>query len=112
MLYVGRYIYEKRPAYIRAQDIVSAHALTFVDPVSFQVPFETPSVRAEVFQGSDSRYLCSQVGCDVNYARAGDCRHHLKKHNGPFLCCHVEGCTMRFYRNDKLQAHLRQGHGL
>ncbi|KAJ4376999.1 hypothetical protein N0V86_006438 [Didymella sp. IMI 355093] len=71
-----------------------------------------PPLGAVVLQMSDGLYFCSQLGCDAIYSRIGDCRRHLKKHNGPFFYCEQRGCGMKFYRHDKLRAHMQQGHGV
>jgi hypothetical protein len=62
-------------------------------------------------QTSDSRFRCSE-GCPTVYLRVGDCRRHLKKHNGPFYPCEQPNCPMVFYRMDKLCAHMSKGHGV
>lgn len=67
--------------------------------------------RATVQGTSDSRFRCSE-GCPTVYLRVGDCRRHLKKHNGPFYPCEQPNCPMVFYRMDKLCAHMSKGHGL
>ncbi|KAJ4405343.1 hypothetical protein N0V91_005293 [Didymella pomorum] len=58
-----------------------------------QIP---PGLDAVVMQRDDGVFFCSQVGCDAAYARIGDCRRHLKKHNGKI----------------SLRAHMQQGHGI
>lgn len=63
-----------------------------------QIP---PGLDAVVMQRDDGVFFCSQVGCDAAYARIGDCRRHLKKHNGAFFYCEQQGCGMEFYRQDK-----------
>lgn len=65
-----------------------------------------------VMQRDGGLFFCSQIGCDATYPRKGDCRRHLKKHNGPVLDCLQRGCAMKFYRHDKLRAHMQQGHGI
>ena len=66
---------------------------------------------ATVQETTDGRFRCSE-GCPTWYGREGDCRCHLKKHNGPFFPCSQRGCDMEFYRHDKLRDHLKQGHGI
>ena len=72
----------------------------------------TESIQAVAMELPDGRFFCSQLGCDAVYLRAGDCRRHLKKHNGPFFPCTQYDCNMEFYRQDKLRAHLKQGHNI
>lgn len=67
--------------------------------------------QATVQDTSDGRFRCSE-GCPTLYIRVGDCRRHLKKHNGPFYHCEQPDCPMTFYRMDKLCAHMSQRHGL
>ncbi|KAF2996929.1 hypothetical protein E8E13_006350 [Curvularia kusanoi] len=67
---------------------------------------------AVIMELPDGRFYCSALGCLAIYLRAGDCRRHLKKHNGPFFPCTQPGCNMEFYRADKLRSHLKQGHNL
>ena len=73
---------------------------------------QTPIGRkATIQEGSGGRFRCSE-GCSTTYRHAGACRRHLKMHNGPFFPCTEQGCPMIFYRNDKLQDHLRQRHNV
>jgi hypothetical protein len=83
---------------------VVAPALPFLDPFK--------PIVAVVMEHPDGKFFCSQLGCDAVYLRAGDCRRHLKKHNGPFFHCDQPDCGMYFYRHDKLRAHLKQGHNI
>lgn len=72
---------------------------------------QTSLKRQATVQGtSDGRFRCSSEECSSVYLRAGDCRRHLKKHNGPFHPCEQPGCPMVFYRMDKLRAHMSRGH--
>ncbi|KAJ8111098.1 hypothetical protein OPT61_g6226 [Boeremia exigua] len=80
-------------------------------PVSLAQTSAAPA-EAVVLETPDGKFFCSQLGCDATYLRVGDCRRHLKKHNGPFFACDQHGCNMEFYRHDKLRAHLKQGHGV
>ncbi|KAF3041954.1 hypothetical protein E8E12_008837 [Didymella heteroderae] len=72
------------------------------------------SILAEaiVLTTEDGHFICSEQDCNASYRRIGDCRRHLKKHNGPFFPCEQRGCGMNFYRHDKLRAHMQQGHGI
>lgn len=72
----------------------------------------TIDVGAVVMQRDDGLFFCSELGCDAAYPRIGDCRRHLKKHNGPFFHCEQHRYSMRFYRHDKLRAHMQQAHGI
>ncbi|KAF1361352.1 hypothetical protein EJ07DRAFT_111722 [Lizonia empirigonia] len=77
------------------------------------IPTQTPILgNAVVLKATNGRFFCSDLGCDASYALVGDCRRHPKKHNGPFFYCNQYGCNMKFYRNDKLQDHLKKGHGI
>ena len=67
---------------------------------------------AVVMESPYGGFFCSELGCNATYLRVGDCRRHLKKHNGPFFPCTERGCPMEFYRHDKLRAHMKQGHGI
>lgn len=69
-------------------------------------------VGAIVMKLPEGGFFCSQLGCDTIYLRVGDCRRHLKKHNGPFFVCTQHDCSMEFYRHDKLRAHMMQGHNI
>lgn len=84
------------------------------DLSALSLPLSEPIKPAEavVLQLPNGKFFCSQLGCDTVYPRAGDCRRHLKKHNGPFFHCDQPGCGMEFYRHDKLRAHLKQGHSI
>lgn len=73
------------------------------------IPTSTADL-ACVMESPDGRFFCSQIGCDASYSRVGDCRRHLKTHNGPFFICRESDCDMQFPRRDKLFAHLKQGH--
>lgn len=67
---------------------------------------------AVVIQRNDGLFSCSEPGCDATYSRVGDCRRHVKKHNGPFFNCGQDDCRMRFYRGDKLREHTKNAHGV
>jgi hypothetical protein len=55
------------------------------------------------------RFACT-AGCNKTFGRAGDWRRHMGKHALPKFQCIIIGCDKRFYRKDKLKAHVRQGH--
>lgn len=82
--------------------------------VSPPVAGQNKSILTEaiVLKTDDGRFICSELDCDASYQRIGDCRRHLKKHNGPFFHCEQRGCGMEFYRHDKLRVHMQQGHGI
>jgi hypothetical protein len=84
------------------------------DPSALPLPLPEPIKPAEavVLQLPDGKFFCSQLGCDAVYLRPGDCRRHLKMHNGPFFPCKQPGCDMEFYRRDKLRDHMKQGHNI
>jgi hypothetical protein len=65
---------------------------------------------AAVFERSDGRFFCSEIGCDASYLRAGDCRRHMRKHEKPRFKCPAMDCDKTFYRADKMRDHIRQGH--
>jgi hypothetical protein len=87
-----------------SQSALSALSLPLPEPIK--------PIEAVVMQLPDGKFFCSQLGCEAVYPRAGDCRRHLKKHNGPFFPCTEFDCDMEFYRHDKLRAHLKQGHNI
>lgn len=96
-----------QPAILAMQAAVQA---SIIGP---SIPTQTPILRtAVVLKATNGRFFCSELGCDASYALVGDCRRHLKKHNGPFFYCNQYGCDKKFYRNDKLQDHLKKGHGI
>lgn len=76
------------------------------------LPEPVKPAEAVVMEHPDGKFFCSQLGCDAVYLRAGDCRRHLKMHNGPFFSCKQPGCDMEFYRRDKLRDHMKQGHNI
>ncbi|KAJ4335585.1 hypothetical protein N0V87_005979 [Didymella glomerata] len=82
-----------------------------VDPVVAEQALSILS-QAVVLEIGDGRFLCSEPDCNASYQRKGDCQRHLKKHNGPFFYCDQRGCSMEFYRHDKLRAHMQQGHDI
>jgi hypothetical protein len=55
------------------------------------------------------RFACT-AGCNKTFGRTGDWRRHMGKHALPKFQCIIIGCDKRFYRKDKLKAHVRQGH--
>ena len=90
----------------------SQPALSELSALSLPLPGPIKPAEAVVLQLPDGKFFCSQFGCDAVYLRPGDCRRHLKMHNGPFFPCTEQGCPMIFYRNDKLQDHLTQRHNV
>lgn len=76
------------------------------------LPEPVKHAEAVVMERTDGKFCCSQLGCDAVYVRPGDCRRHLKLHNGPFFPCKQPGCDMKFYRRDKLRDHMKQGHNI
>ncbi|KAH6094308.1 hypothetical protein HBI65_125600 [Parastagonospora nodorum] len=65
---------------------------------------------SDTSQSSGSSSLTCPRGCRNNFRRPGDLRLHMRSHEGPFLFCSHPGCTMKFYRRDKLSYHLRTMH--
>ncbi|KAF2259011.1 hypothetical protein CC78DRAFT_586466 [Lojkania enalia] len=61
---------------------------------------------------SQDRIRCTHLGCASTFARSGDFRRHMKKHNPPTLKCPGDDCNRMFYRNDKRLDHARKIHGL
>lgn len=98
----------------------SIQPVPYVQPLAYPgltapllpLPESIKPAEAVVMQLPDGKFFCSQLGCNAVYLRPGDCRRHLKKHNGPFFHCDQPGCGMDFYRHDKLRAHLKQGHSI
>lgn len=76
------------------------------------MPRQAARLPLEAVVSGNGPFFCSKSGCNATYLRLGDCRRHLKKHNGPYFYCYQYGCNMKFYRNDKLQDHLKKGHGI
>jgi hypothetical protein len=93
---------------------VAAFQAALPDLSILSLPLSEPIKPAEavVLQLPDGKFFCSQLDCHAVYLRAGDCRRHLKKHNGPFFSCKQPGCDMEFYRHDKLRDHMKQGHNI
>jgi hypothetical protein len=77
-------------------------SITVQQPVPVDVP---QSIR-------QARVVCSHLGCNKSYLRAGDCRRHMRDHGPPRFPCTEVGCGMQFRRRDKLCQHLRQRHHL
>ena len=61
---------------------------------------------------SRPRYPCYHPDCKgITFSREGDRTRHARKHDEfKEYFCEMEGCEMRFYRKDKLQSHMRNGH--
>lgn len=90
----------------------SQPALSNLSALSLLLPEPIRPVGAVVMERPDGKFFCSQLGCDAVYLRPGDCRRHLKMHNGPFFHCDQPRCDMEFYRRDKLRDHLKQRHNI
>ena len=67
-----------------------------VTPASSQPPSQGPMT-------------CSR-GCRGTFGRPEEYRRHMRKHGPRNIFCTQSGCTMAFYRKDKLNDHLRQAH--
>lgn len=93
---------------LKVLDVTSAPDLL---PNNISPQVSHTNEQAVILETTDGKFFCSELGCDATYLRAGDCRRHLKKHNGPFFPCPQRNCDMKFYRHDKLRAHMKQGHG-
>jgi hypothetical protein len=63
-------------------------------------------------QPSGQGPLACPFGCRGTFGRSVEYRRHMSKHNGLNLPCTQPGCSSSFYRRDKLNYHLRQGHGI
>jgi hypothetical protein len=65
---------------------------------------------AAAAQSSSQGPLTCPNGCSATFSRPGEYRRHMKKHGGRSFPCTQPGCSMSFYRRDKLRDHLRQLH--
>lgn len=56
-------------------------------------------------------WKCSWRGCHLKtFKRKYELDRHMKKHTGVSILCPIVYCSKQFYRPDKLDDHLRQGH--
>ncbi|KAH4070827.1 hypothetical protein HBI04_204370 [Parastagonospora nodorum] len=70
----------------------------------------TSSVTPASSQPSGESPMTCPRGCMGTFGRSGDYRRHIRKHEARNIFCTQPGCTMAFYRKDKLSDHLRQAH--
>ncbi|KAH4052339.1 hypothetical protein HBI81_211110 [Parastagonospora nodorum] len=70
----------------------------------------TPSATPASSQPSGESPMTCPRGCRGTFGRAGEYRRHMRKHDARNIFCTQPGCTMAFYRKDKLSDHLRQAH--
>ncbi|CAF9938002.1 MAG: hypothetical protein HETSPECPRED_000737 [Heterodermia speciosa] len=68
------------------------------DPVPTLIPRQTSTT-------SSNRFSCPT--CGKTFTRKADMQRHKRLHGKPSLQCNVQGCTKGFYRNDKLQEHIK-----
>ncbi|KAH5208995.1 hypothetical protein HBH77_081530 [Parastagonospora nodorum] len=70
----------------------------------------TLSVTPASSQPSGENPMTCPRGCRGTFGRTGEYRRHMRKHEARNIFCTQPGCTMAFYRKDKLSDHLRQAH--
>jgi hypothetical protein len=75
------------------------------------IPVAAPLANAAAPQPSGQNLVCTTCGV-ATFGRVGEWRRHMKKHGPPSFFCTQAGCTMSFYRKDKLRDHRRQAHGI
>jgi len=93
-----------------ATPYVSLPQLRTPVPVAPVIPPNIPPVNNQVQHANVTASRQCPYGCPSTFGRPGEYRRHMKKHNGPFFPCTRPHCGRMFYRQDKLNDHLNQGH--